>query len=308
LDLANLVSPVNTPPRLRSWPRWLKDPLAHFIVAGTALFLLLPREADLSSQVIDVSRADLVDFMQGKARLYDGQTFYEAYAALTPQGRRELLDDYVRQEALYREARALRLDEADPLVRSRLVQQMDLLLRDQALSGVTVSADEVEAWFREHRADYAHAATTSFTHVFIDAQKRGAAAEQVARSELQALRSGNVAPEDALELGDRFPYQRNYSAMTQGALVPELGEELAAAAFRQPVGQWTGPFRSPLGYHLLRVGSRRAAERVELAQIRVLVTRDAVEAKRNRLGEEMVQRAIAAYRVKREGDVGEMQL
>jgi PPIC-type PPIASE domain len=288
-------------------PRWLKDPLVHFLIAGTVLFVALPRETDLSSQVIDVSRADLIGYMQGKARLYDGQTFDQAYDALTPEQRRELLDDYVRQEALYREARALRLDEADPLVRSRLVQQMDLLLRDQALSGVTVSADEVEAWFREHRADYAPAATASFTHVFIDGQKHGAAAAQVAQRELLALQSGNVAPEDALERGDRFPYQRNYSAMTEGALVPELGEELAAAAFRQPLGQWTGPFRSTLGYHLLRVGSRREAEEVELAQIRDLVTRDAVEAKRNRLGEAMVQQAIAAYRVERAGNLGEMQ-
>lgn len=288
-------------------PRWLKDPLVHFLIAGAALFALLPRETDLSSQVIDVSRADLIGYMQGKARLYDGQTFDQAYDALSPEQRRELLDDYVRQEALYREARAIRLDEADPLVRSRLVQQIDLLLRDQALSGVTVSADEVDTWFREHRVDYAQAATASFTHVFIDGQKHGAAAVQVAQRELQALRSGSVAPEDALERGDRFPYQRNYSAMTESALVPELGEELAAAAFRQPLGQWTGPFQSPLGYHLLRVGSRREAEEVELAQIRDVVSRDALQAKRNRLGEETVQQAIAAYRVDPAGDLGDLE-
>lgn len=287
-------------------PRWLKDPLVHFLIAGTVLFAVLPRETDLSSQVIDVSRADLIGYMQGKARLYDGQTFDQAYDALSPDQRRELFDDYVRQEALYREARAISLDEADPLVRSRLVQQMDLLLRDQTLSGTQISPAEVEAWFREHRDDYAQAATATFTHVFIDGQKHGAAAPRVAARELQALRSGNMAPEDALERGDRFPYQRNYSAMTQGALVPELGEELAAAAFRQPLGQWTGPFRSPLGLHLLRVGSRREAEDVQLDQIRDLVTRDALQAKHNRLGEEAVRQAIAAYRVNAAGDVGQL--
>lgn len=287
-------------------PTWLRDPLVHFLLAGTVLYALLPRETDHSSQVIEVSRADLIGYMQGKARLYDGQTFEQAYDALTPDQRRELYDDFVRQEALYREARAISLDEADPLVRSRLVQQMDLLLRDQALSGVTVSPDEVASYFRDHRQDYAQAATATFTHVFIDGQKHGAAAAQVAQRELRALRAGNVAPEDALERGDRFPYQRNYSAMTQGALVPELGEDLAAAAFRQPPGQWTGPFRSPLGYHLLRVASRREAEEVRLDQIRDLVTRDALQAKRNRLGEEQVRQAISAYRVDAAGDLGEL--
>nr|WP_237438206.1 peptidylprolyl isomerase [Alteraurantiacibacter buctensis] len=287
-------------------PRWLKDPLVHFLLAGTLLYALLPRETDASSQVIAVGRADLIGYMQGKARLYDGQTFDEAYDALSPGQRRELYDDFVRQEALYREARAISLDEADPLVRSRLVQQMDLLLRDQALSGVTISAQEVEEYFHDHRADYAQAATATFTHVFIDGQKHGAATAQVAQRELQALRSGNVAPEDALERGDRFPYQRNYSAMTQSSLVPELGEELSAAAFRQPLGQWTGPFRSPLGYHMLRVASRRAAEEVRLEQIRDLVARDALQAKRNRLGEEQIRQAISAYRVDAAGDLGEL--
>lgn len=285
---------------------WLKDPLVHFLVAGGALFLLLPREADLSSQEIDVSRADLIGYMQGKARLYDGQTFEQAYEALTPDQRRELYDDFVRQEALYREARAISLDEADPLVRSRLVQQMDLLLRDQALSGTDITAQEVDAYFREHREDYVQAATATFTHVFVDGQKHSNRAAQIAARELQALRSANVAPEDALERGDRFPYQRNYSAMTQGSLVPELGEELAAAAFRQPVGQWTGPFRSPLGLHLLRVGSRREAVEVRLDQIRDLVTRDALQAKRNRMGEEAVRQMVANYRIDPAGDVGDL--
>ena len=166
--------------------------------------------------------------------------------------------------------------------------------------------DEVEAWFAEHRDDYAQAATATFTHVFIDGQKHGAAAAQVAARELQALQGGSVAPEDALERGDRFPYQRNYSAMTQVALVPELGEELAAAAFSQPLGQWTGPFRSPLGYHLLRVGSRRAAEEVRLEQIYDLVARDALQAKRNRLGDASVRQVVAGYRVDRASDIGRL--
>ncbi|MEO5707888.1 MAG: peptidylprolyl isomerase [Alteraurantiacibacter sp.] len=287
-------------------PRWLKDPLVHFLVAGAALFMALPRETDLSSQVIAVSRGDLIGYMQAKARLYDGQTFEQAYDALIPEQRREMLDDYVRQEALYREARAISLDEADPLVRSRLVQQMDLLLRDQAMSGAEISPAEVEAYFREHAADYAQPATATFTHVFIDGQKHGTATAQVAARELQALRSGNVAPEDALGRGDRFPYQRNYSAMTQGALVPELGEDLAAAAFRQPVWQWTGPFRSPLGLHLLRVASRRAAQQVQLDQLRDLITRDALQAKRNRLGDQAVQQVVAGYRLEPARDLGEL--
>jgi hypothetical protein len=226
----------------------LKDPLLHFLVAGTALFLLLPTQTDLSSQQIAVSRTQLIEYMQGKARLYDGRSFAQAYDALSPAERRQLVDEYVRQEALYREARAIQLDEADPLVRSRLVQQMDLMVRDQALSGSEISAAEVAAYFSDHADDYARQATVTFTHVFIDSQRRpaDADADAVAARELQFLQRGNIAPEDALERGDRFPYQRNYAAMSQSSLVPELGEEIAAAVFTAPIGSWALAFTTGL--------------------------------------------------------------
>ena len=302
LDLADLVSSVS--PLLR---RVLRDPLLHFVVAGTALFWLLPGESDPGSTRITVNRAQLIEFMQGKARIYDAASFAEAYDALPPAERRQLLDEYVRAEALYREALATGLDEADPLVRSRLVQQMDLLLRDSALSGTRVSDAEVEAYFRDNAASYARAATASFTHVFIDGDRRGAAAEAIAARELQALRQGDVAPEDALERGDRFPYQRNYSVMTGPALVPEMGEAVAAAVFAVPPGQWSGPYRSPLGYHLVRVASRTPAQAAALEPIRAIVTRDALATKRDRLGEEAVARAIASYQVAPAGDIGALE-
>ena len=284
----------------------LKDPLLHFLVAGTALFLLLPTQTDLSSQQIAVSRTQLIEYMQGKARLYDGRSFAQAYDALSPAERRQLVDEYVRQEALYREARAIQLDEADPLVRNRLVQQMDLMVRDQALSGSEISAAEVAAYFSDHADDYARQATVTFTHVFIDSQRRPADADAVAARELQFLQRGNIAPEDALERGDRFPYQRNYAAMSQASLVPELGEEVAAAVFAAPIGSWTGPLRSPLGLHLIRVGSRTAAQTPAFAQVRDIVTRDALQAKRSRLGEEAVRRVVAGYQVETVGDIGQL--
>lgn len=283
----------------------LQDPLTHFLLAGAALFWWLPAETDLSSQRIAVSRAQLLEYMQGKARLYDGGSFAEAYASLSSDQRRQLVDEYVRQEALYREARAIRLDEADPLVRSRLVQQMELLLRDQALSGTAISDDEVAAYFRAHADDYAQQATATFTHVFIDGQRRPDAAAVAAR-ELQALQSSNLAPEDALERGDRFPYQRNYSAMTQPALVPELGEDVAAGVFAARIGGWVGPFPSPLGFHLVRVGSRRAAQAPTFDHVRAIVARDALQAKRNLLGEEAVQRMVAGYSIDSASDIGDL--
>ena len=45
MDLSHLVSPV------KPLPRWLKDPLVHFLVAGTVLFVVLPTAAATSARV-----------------------------------------------------------------------------------------------------------------------------------------------------------------------------------------------------------------------------------------------------------------
>lgn len=289
--------------RLRAF---LRDPLLHFLVLGAVLYVAIPREDDLASQVIDVSRTDLLGFMQGRARLYDNDRFSEAYDALPPTERALLLRDFVRQEALYREALKGGLDRADPLVRNRMVQQMELLLRDEAANGVSVSEREVDAYFAAHKSRYSQPPTTSFTHVFIDGERHGAGGLALARETLGELQSGRVGVGDSLEFGDRFPYQRNYSNSTKQALAPELGDAVTAAAFTAPLNEWLGPYESPLGFHLLRVTGRSSQQTPELGSIRKAVADDALQDKRERMGEEAVQRVLKSYQIAAEADLGPM--
>lgn len=288
-------------PRLRGW---LRDPLLHFIVLGTALYVLIPQEDDLASDRIEVSRADLLGFMQARARFYDDSRFAEAYEALPGSERALLARVFFRQEALYREALKSGLDKADPLIRSRMVQQMELLLRDEAASDTSISDAEVDAYFAAHARNYSQPPMVSFTHVFIDGRKHGAESAAIARSTLNRLRNGRVSPEDAIEFGDRFPYQRNYSSSTSEALTPEIGEAATNAAFTISVGQWQGPYQSGLGFHLLYVTRRIPQQTPELEAIRTQVAQDALQAKRERLGEEAVQRVLSAYRFVPSADAG----
>lgn len=92
--------------------------------------------------------------------------------------------------------------------------------------------------------------------------------------------------------------------MTGPALVPEMDDAVARAVFTAPIGQWTGPYRSALGLHLVRVASRTAAQQAQLAPIREIVARDALQDKRSRLGESAVRQVIAAYQVDAAGDIG----
>lgn len=287
-------------------PRWLRDPLLHFALAGVAIYAWLPRDEAPAARRIEVQRADLLGFLQNRARLFDGTRVSAAYEALAPAERQQLLRDFVRQEALYREARAQGLDQVDPVIRSRLVQQMELLLRDQAAARVTVTDEDVAAYYAAHRGDYAVPATVSFGHVFFDAQRHGAATRERALAELARLRQRDMGLEEAIARGDRFPYQRHYADAVPAALVPELGEAMAEAVQDAPLDQWHGPVESPLGLHLLRIARRTPASMPALAQIREAVAADALQARQAERGEAAVRELLARYAVAPAADLADL--
>ncbi|MBU0555694.1 MAG: peptidyl-prolyl cis-trans isomerase [Alphaproteobacteria bacterium] len=282
----------------------LREPLAHFALAGLALFLLLPQERDAASSTIQVGRTELTEFLQERSLLYDPERFAKLYDAMSPAQREDLLQDYVRQEVLYREAKSAGLDESDSLIRRRLIQQMELLLRDQSAAEIKLSDADVEGHFQDHRAEYEVPATISFTHVFFAKGRQDA--DAAARDALARLTRDDVTATEALEFGDRFPYRRNYADVTKRALAPELGAAMSQALFKAPVGKWLGPIASDHGVHLVFVTDRDEQRLPEFADVAPMVREDALLAERNRRARAAVNARLVSYRIVRGEDIGSL--
>src|SRR5262245_33902180 len=113
-----------------------REPLVHFLLLGGllfALYLLVDRGRGLAGAASPAPSA--IEVTEGEvARLED--SFAQA-ASRAPSAAEldQLVRAFVREEALYREARALGLDRGDPVVRRRLVDKMAFLLRDGADEG-----------------------------------------------------------------------------------------------------------------------------------------------------------------------------
>ena len=123
MDLAGVVSPL-------SMRKWLREPLVHFLAAGLVLFVAVSWwEGPLDEgRTIRLSRDDLLVFLQGRAQVYDKESFAALLQAMAARERKALVHDAALQEALYREGEALNLAQADPLIRQRIVQQMRVLV------------------------------------------------------------------------------------------------------------------------------------------------------------------------------------
>jgi peptidyl-prolyl cis-trans isomerase C len=280
--------------------RWLAEPLLHFLAAGAFIFMLIgwigSRVSD--DRTIRLTRDDLLDFAQAQAQVYAAPAFDRMLETMPGEQRRRLIHTATLQEALYREGQAIALDRADPLIRQRIVQQMRFLVADEAAAGVVVGDAEVGEYYRAHGEDYRIPATVSFTHVFFSAAERGAAAEGLARAELQRLRAAQVPFEQAARHGERFLYQTNYIDSDQGLIASHFGAELARRLFAaHPSPRWQGPFRSDYGWHLVLLRQRSDARLPPLAAVRDRVRDDALAAKRARLADAALDRVLASYRV-----------
>lgn len=120
----------------------LTDPLVHFVALGAVLFLAL----GATSERADADRTVVVD--QGQISRLVTLHRMQAGAPPSPTELDQLIDDYVREEVLFREAIRLGLYRDDEVVRRRLAQQLDAALGDTSTLGEP-SDEELERFRRE---------------------------------------------------------------------------------------------------------------------------------------------------------------
>jgi len=107
----------------------LKEPLLHFLATGALAFCVnamvnTPSGEGGGSSVVVVGEAWLVRFLQYLSQNPAKERALARLEALSPAQRQQLIDAYVREEVLHREAQALGLDKNDQAIRQRLVQRM----------------------------------------------------------------------------------------------------------------------------------------------------------------------------------------
>lgn len=291
----------------------IRDPLVHFLLVGGGLFLVLhfgsptPDDATDSNsedgKTIVVDEASLLEFMQFRARAFDEGAFRDRFAEMPEAQRQALIDDYVREEVFYREARAMGLDEDDYIIRRRLVQKLEFVTETLAGQAATLTDEELEAYFSEHREDYAVQAHMTFTHVFFDSEIHGAeAALALARESLDQLNREKIRFDEAVKYGDRFPFHLNYVERTADFITSHFGEPMARQLFEMEVSDslWQGPLTSPYGAHIVMITRKAEARDAELEEIRNQVRLDAELQQKRETMKKAVDEIVEQYEIRYE--------
>lgn len=284
--------------------RLLREPLVHFALGGAVLFAAFwlvrgPEPSRAGEDTIVVDRRTLLTYMQYRANAFDDAAFSAALDAMSERDLAQLIDEYVEEEALYREAKTLGLDGSDYVIRQRMIQKIKVLLGDAAAPDTKVADAALDEFFAAHKQEYAIAPAVTFTHVFFDADRRGAErARQDAERAVQQLNASRAQFNDAPAFGDRFPFLTNYVDRTYDYVASQFGDEFAKSlASLEPGERWQGPLRSAYGLHAVLLTRRSELRYPALEEVRDRVEADYLREREAAELEKLTKSVRERYRV-----------
>ncbi|NNC53273.1 MAG: peptidyl-prolyl cis-trans isomerase [Erythrobacter sp.] len=223
----------------------LRDPLAHFLIAGAAIWGILALAGDPvdpADRAITLSREQQAGLALGFERTMGRPP---TDAELDAQ-----IERWTREEVLYREALRLGLDRGDPIVRRRLAAKMD------ELAGAEVelaqpSEGELRKWLADNPRSFETGGVLTFEQAYFSSEDEA----------LTALRGGKPVSEAISLPGSVEDMEEREMAQVFGTQFAEEVARLAAGP------QWQGPIRSGFGWHLVRLTRREEGSVPPFAEI-----------------------------------------
>jgi parvulin-like peptidyl-prolyl cis-trans isomerase-like protein len=254
--------------RFNFYMNLLKEPLLHFLLVGAALFgayTWLNRTVEKPS----VGKTPQIQVSAGDVQWLVENWTTQWQRPPTQQELRGLVVDYLNEQLLAREARALGLEENDVIIRRRLAQKLTFLI-DDTLRRADPSDDELQQFYETNAQRFRSGARISFVHIYFSPQLR-ADARLDATAVLKLLEESSRS---ATELGDRLLLESEFRDETEQSISSAFGLGFARAVFALKSNAWSGPIESGYGLHLVRVLALQEARLPSLSEVRARVLED----------------------------------
>jgi hypothetical protein len=238
------------------------EPLLHFVLAGAVLFgayALLNRGED------NANKPKEIRIGQGEVQWLKETWALQRQREPTHEELRGLVAEFLNEELLAREAREMKLDENDTIVRRRLAQKLTFLIDDTLRRSEPTEA-ELQRLHDAYPARFQTGARVSFVHVYFNPAQRTDAVSD-ANNALEALnRSGNG--DAAASIGDRFLLPYEFQEESEQAVTGAFGQDFTRQLFALKPEMWSGPIASGFGVHLVRVSALKPAQTRPLSETR----------------------------------------
>ena len=199
----------------------VREPLLHFLLLGALIFVafkFISRETSEPGKIL---------ITQGRIESLEtafSRTWRRPPSTSELEG---LIRDYVREEVFAREAVALGLDKDDTIIRRRLRQKLEFISEDVAALAEPTD-EQLNAYLKAHPDAFRGDRRFTFSHVYLDPQRRGANLSRDAAQVLAQLgRPGSKV--DPATLGDSLLLENEFKALPASEVVKQFGEKFAAS-------------------------------------------------------------------------------
>ena len=195
---------------------------------------------------------------------------------------KSIIENFIQNEVLYREALKLNLDRGDIIVKRRLVQKLGFLKQEE---GVKIPNDkELKEYFNENKVEFRIPKRLSFNHIFFSKESRSL--EEVR----QYLVDKNIK-------SDPFLLGRNFSDKTIRQIQRDFGDKFAASLDELTSLKNDLIIESIYGWHIVNVSNIENSYLPEFNSIREKLLDTYLLVKKDEVLKKYTEELIKSYDV-----------
>ena len=267
--------------------------ISHMFTFGFLLAIILlvvkgtPGEAE-NEKVIFVTGADAAQLHAKFMRTWNRPP--------TADELKKGIEQYIKDEVLYREAISRNLDEFDPTVRLAMVRKITMM-------GVTqtdisnLKDEDIEAYFALRKERYRLPAIVYLEQVYLNRDKRGDNINNIAQQTLEGLEERNPSPEELFNYGDVSMLNNIHNDITEEGLERSFGSGFGSKVIALSIGKWTGPIESSYGMHIVKITERTESRIPEIKEVLQKVITDMSYEYRKAAEDQFYSELVPRYKV-----------
>ena len=278
--------------------KFLREPLVQFLFLGGLIYLAYalfsPQAAEEEYERKIVVNASKVQWMHN--------SWQQRWNRLpTKEELDGLIQQYIKETVLYKEAVHMGLDKEDGIIRRRLAQKVEFLAKDLVIY-TPPTEEDLKKYYEEHQDKYKPDVTYTFTQIYFDPDKRGESTLDDANRVKEKLVAQGSMLQRIEGLGDDYMTANYFVANTPMQIRKNFGSGFAQSLMELKAGVWHGPVLSGFGTHLVFVNEIVSPPVPPLEEIKARVLEDWISDKREELNDEFYKALKAEYTIVVEDD------
>jgi peptidyl-prolyl cis-trans isomerase C len=236
----------------------LREPVVWFVLIAAILF---GADHYLNNQddqiVVDAAVRQRLD------TLWETQTGNAA----KPREIDSLVQSWLKEEIMFREAMQLGLERDDTIVRRRLIQKLSFLSEEVgANTNAETSQDVLTRYYNAHQDQYTTETRYSFFQIFFSSMQKAE----------QHRGTFSTMPEQWQSLGESSLLNQTYKEVSFAEARRDFGSEFARSLQTLNVEDegWKGPIKSSYGYHFVLIEDVKPEKQLPFAMVSARVALD----------------------------------